>query len=177
MMMMWETLPVVTIVTAHGGERPMSVTVTQETTSSEHMDTLRKTRVDAPHVAHGDAAAEQEEPLGQALLEVAAEPTPSLLAAVAGETLESRREQLQLQVSQLAGHLRERLREVDRRESAINARVSQLEADLRTSRLWLRERENEFQQREQELRQQIDELEERLVPLAQNGRASCRERV
>ena len=145
----------------------MSVTATQETTSSTPTETQRKTRVDAPHALDQDiatevaASAEQQEPLGQALLEVADEPTPSLLAAVAGETIESRREQLQLQVSQLAGHLRDRLREVDRREAAVNARASQLESDLRASRLWLRERENEFQQREQELKRQVEELEER----------------
>lgn len=145
----------------------MSVTVTQKTASSEQSDAPRMTRIDAPHaivqkvVAEEVATSEEQEPLGQALLEVANEPTPSLLAAVVGETLESRREQLQLQVSQLAGHLRERLREVDRREAAVNARASQLEADLRASRMWLRERENDFQQREQELKRQIEELEER----------------
>src|SRR5205085_4996971 len=65
---------------------------------------------------------------GQAMLEVE-EPMPELLAAVGGENLDLRREQLQLQVAQLAGHLRERLREVDRREAAVNARVAQLESD------------------------------------------------
>lgn len=143
----------------------MSVTATQETTSSAPTESARKNRVDAPHALAQDvaakegASAEKQERLGQALLEVADEPTPSLLAAVAGETLESRREQLQLQVSQLAGHLRERLREVDRREAAVNARASQLEADLRANRLWLRERENEFREREQELLRRIEDLE------------------
>lgn len=98
------------------------------------------------------------------MLEIEEEPTAEMMAAVAGESLEIRREQLQLQVSQLAGHLRERLREVDRREAAINARGSQLEADLRASRLWLREREMAFQERENELRRQIEELQERLEP-------------
>ncbi len=48
----------------------------------------------------------------------------------------------------MAGHLRERLREVDRREATLNARVAQLESDLRASRLWLSEREMAFQERE-----------------------------
>ena len=145
----------------------MSVTAVPETTSDDDLTGgTRRTRVDAPHPvkqpeAAGPANAENAEPLGQALLEVAEEPSPSLVSAALGETLESRREQLQLQVSQLAGHLRQRLREVDRREAAVNARASQLEADLRANRLWLRERENEFQQREQELQRQIEELEER----------------
>jgi hypothetical protein len=148
----------------------MSVTAIQETASGDNRaEASRTRRVDAPHVvAHSlplekAGGSESEEPLGQALLEVAEEPSPSLTAAVAGESLELRREQLQLQVSQLAGHLRERLREVDRREAAVNARSSQLEADLRASRMWLRERENEFQQREQELRRQIEELEDRVA--------------
>jgi hypothetical protein len=147
----------------------MSITAVPETTSGEDLSSgQRRTRVDTPHPVDSqqtasDAIADSAEPLGQALLEVAEEPTPSLVAAVAGETLESRREQLQLQVSQLAGHLRERLREVDRREAAVNARASQLEADLRANRLWLRERENEFQQREQELTRKIEELEERAM--------------
>jgi hypothetical protein len=89
------------------------------------------------------------------------EPTAEMIAAVTGENLELRREQLQLQVAQLAGHLRERLREVDRREATLNARVAQLESDLRTARLWLRERELAFQERENELKRQIEELQER----------------
>src|SRR5205814_2206614 len=80
----------------------------------------------------------------QAMLEVE-EPTAEMIAAVTGENLEVRCEQLQLQVAQLAGHLRERLREVDRREATLNARVAQLESDLRSARLWLRERELTFQ--------------------------------
>jgi hypothetical protein len=58
--------------------------------------------------------------------------------------------------------LRERLRDVDRREATLNARVAQLENDLRVSRLWLTERELKFQERENELKQQVDELRERL---------------
>ncbi|MBW8883336.1 MAG: hypothetical protein JF612_00875, partial [Planctomycetia bacterium] len=89
-----------------------------------------------------------------------------MIAAVTGENLEIRREQLQLQVSQLAGHLRERLREVDRREATLNARVAQLESDLRSASLWLRERELTFQERENELKRQIEELQERPSPAA-----------
>jgi hypothetical protein len=142
----------------------MSVSAVPETVSGDELTNgPRRTRVDAPHpVSQQNAVSDagSEEQLGQALLEVAEEPSPSLVAAALGETLDSRREQLQLQVSQLAGHLRQRLREVDRREAAVNARASQLEADLRANRLWLRERENEFKQREQELKRQIEELEE-----------------
>jgi hypothetical protein len=128
----------------------------------------RQMRLDQPH---GRAASEAIRPvdssadgnvhaIAEGLLEVE-EPTPEMVAAVAGELLEAQREQMQLQVAQLANHLRERLREVDRREAAVNARVAQLEADLRNSRLWLRERELTFQARERELEQQILELREK----------------
>jgi hypothetical protein len=88
------------------------------------------------------------------------EPTEEMIAAVLGQNLEGRREQLQLEVAQLAEHLRERLREVDRREAGLNARLAQLESDLRASRMWLREREMEFQERESELQRQIETLQQ-----------------
>jgi exonuclease SbcC len=132
----------------------------------------RRTRIDQPHALSSappdlasDAAGPREPPsseqvlLEQVLLEIE-EPTAEMIAAVAGESLDSRREQLRVQVAQLAGHLRERLRDVDRRESTLNARVAQLESDLRASRMWLRERELAFQERENELRRQIEELQE-----------------
>lgn len=135
----------------------------------------RRMRIDAPHEttssqASESPAAENGVPpagigeldlakAGQALLEVE-EPTAAMVAAVAGNNPEIRREQLQLQVAQLAGHLRQRLREVDHREATLNARVAQLESDLRASRLWLSEREMAYQEREQELVRQIEELQE-----------------
>ncbi|HMC10195.1 MAG TPA: hypothetical protein VKH44_02850, partial [Pirellulaceae bacterium] len=155
----------------------MTITDSETTTSDESDVRIspRRTRIDSPHQPDpGDPAAvdqselpdaEAPHPLdpgtaAQAMLEVE-EPTAEMVAAVAGESLDSRREQLQLQVGQLAGHLRERLREVDRREATLNARVAQLESDLRSSRLWLRERELSFQDREIELQRQIEELQER----------------
>jgi DNA repair exonuclease SbcCD ATPase subunit len=137
----------------------------------------RRTRIDAPHPPASDQQPSSIEPAGEAailvgssvdggaaeerqpLLEVE-EPTAEMIAAVAGESLDSRREQMQLQVAQLAGHLRERLREVDRREATLNARLAQLESDLRASRMWLRERELEFQERESDLKRQIEELQD-----------------
>ena len=132
----------------------------------------RRTRIDAPHVE--PLPADPGSPINDTpsesaaaaspLLEVEEEPTAAMIAAVAGELPEVRHEQVQLQISQLAEHLRERLREVDRREAATNARAGQLEADLRTSRMWIREREMEFQEREGELRRRIEELQDRLSP-------------
>src|SRR5262245_1257116 len=139
----------------------MNTTETLETTSDESSESPlgRWRRIDPGHENGLEPLAIASTPslvpaltvAGDTMLEVE-EPTPEMVAAVAGESLDARREQLQLQVSQLAGHLQERLREVDRRESALNARVAQLESDLRTSRMWLREREIAFQEREAELK-------------------------
>jgi len=161
----------------------MNASAITERTSDESatVPESRRMRVDRAHadavqvdplkVTESDVVAAEMEsrPLdpvatGQLLLEVEDEPTAEMIAAVAGDSLEIRREQLQLQVAQLAGHLRERLREVDRREATLNARASQLEADLRASRMWLRERQAEFQERENDLRRQIEELQERTAP-------------
>lgn len=157
------------------------MSATQETTATYDGPvapiTPRRTRIDPLHslvesqtdqpLAGEEPAAEalSEIPIldpvvaGQAYLEVE-EPTAEMMTAVAGQNLAIRREQLQLQVAQLAGHLRDRLREVDRREAALNARVAELESDLRASRMWLRERELEFQQRETELQREIEALRE-----------------
>jgi hypothetical protein len=157
----------------------MNTTEVQSSSCEEPVEMAkpRRTRIDAAHEVDEIRVAPEFDSDAQAievvdlemvgtahptepLLEVE-EPTPEMLAAVAGENIESRREQLQLQVAQLAGHLRERLREVDRREATLNARVAQLESDLRSNRMWLRERELGFQERENELKRQIEELQER----------------
>jgi hypothetical protein len=157
----------------------MSITSvpTVDCDDSAELITPRRTRLDPPHLPDTQPAAAvptDDAPLDdgvtllvaraplteEPLLEVE-EPTETMLAVVVGENPEIRREQLQLQVAQLAEHLRERLREVDRREAALHARTSELEADVRASRMWLNEREMEFQERENELRRQIEELQER----------------
>jgi chromosome segregation ATPase len=122
-------------------------------------------RIDPPHVPAADV-----QPSSQAVVDQSAnlleeeQPTEALISAVLGENVAAEREQLQLQVSQLAAHLRERLRELDRREATVNARAGQLEADLRASRIWLQERELGFQERERELQDRIAELEEHSTP-------------
>lgn len=89
------------------------------------------------------------------------EPPPEPLQALA-----LREEQLQLQAAQLAGHLKARLAEVDRREAQLNARIAQLEADLRSARLWQRERDYDFQQREGELCRQVEDLQLRAAEVS-----------
>lgn len=119
----------------------------------------RRARIDGPHTGEPQIEANSQEPL----LEVE-EPCPELIAAIMGQSPEARREQIELQAAQLADHLRERLRAVDRREAQVNARAAQLEADLRASRISLREREHEFQEREAQLHQQISDLQDRGSP-------------
>jgi hypothetical protein len=122
----------------------------------------RRARIDGPHPVTTDPpTAVEAGQSGHALLEVIEEPTADLVAAVTGQSDAARREQLDLQASQLSEHLRERLREVDRREAHLNARVAQLESDLRASRVWLREQEHEFAEREAELRRQLEDAQVR----------------
>src|SRR5262245_49862405 len=138
----------------------MTVTGVETRTSDEPATLVapRRTRIDPPHPAAQDrpaldAQGATEQPLGaeivnpfitadssQPMLEVE-EPTAEMIAAVTGQNLELRREQLQLQVAQLTGHLRIRLREVDRRGATLTSRVGQLDSDVVTHGLWLPARE------------------------------------
>jgi hypothetical protein len=113
----------------------------------------RRARIDAPH----PPSAETAMAASASALEVVEQPSADLIAAITGQSPEALRQQLELQADQLSEHLRERLREVDRREAHLNARVAQLESDLRASRVWLREQEHEFAQREAEMRQQLED--------------------
>jgi hypothetical protein len=85
-----------------------------------------------------------------------------LAAAIAAQG----EEQMQTQAAQITRHLHERRREVDQRESHLNARIAQLENDLRNARLWLQERHNDFAAREAELSQRIAEQEARMHGLS-----------
>lgn len=123
-------------------------------TETPDLEAAPRLRIDQPHPIAGHEVADDLTGSEDSLIGNERAASPAILTILADQS----REQLQLQASQLAGHLRERLREVDRREAALNARVAQLEADLRSSRLWLREKENEFQDREAELQRQIEDL-------------------
>lgn len=74
-------------------------------------------------------------------------------------------EQLQVQAEQLARHLQERRRDIDYREAQVNARIAQLENELRLSRLWLQEQHYEFSEREEQLKSQLAEQEKRAADL------------
>ena len=144
----------------------MNTTTTAATTSDEAppagpmpLISPRRARIDPPHTVTDKAPTDVL--ASPSLLEVIEEPSADLIAAVTGLSDVARREQLDLQANQLSEHLRERLREVDRREAQLNARVAQLESDLRSSRVWLREQEHEFAERETELRRQLEDAQVR----------------
>jgi chromosome segregation ATPase len=103
-------------------------------------------------------------------------PQPELLP-VAVELHADAAEQMQVQASQLARHLQERRREVDHREAHLNARIAQLENDLRVSRLWLRERSEDFERREAELSQQLSEQDSQIRSLSASESALDEDRI
>jgi epidermal growth factor receptor substrate 15 len=95
------------------------------------------------------------------------QPAPVELAmAAAGHPTEQSRTQLHVQADQLATYLLDRQRDVDGRESQLNVRVAQLENELRSARLWVREQEHEFSEKELGLQQRVSDLESRLQALS-----------
>lgn len=126
-------------------------------------------RIDGAHLVAGQSTAQlktaaADEAVADLVAALADSPAP--VEPTSAQELALREEQLQLQAAQLAGHLKARLTEVDRRESQLNARIAQLEADLRSARLWQREREYDFQQREGELCRQLEDLQQRSAEVA-----------
>ncbi len=75
------------------------------------------------------------------------------------------------QANQLAAHLRNRQRELDRREATLHAQIASLENENRLSRLWFQEQQHEQAEAEAALRQQEQELEARAADLAAAGMA------
>lgn len=111
-------------------------------------------RIDRPHARTAATVEDRESP------------APVTISAAAGEPTQEAGEQIRNQAAQLAGHLRDRLRDLDQREAHLNARFAQLESDLRTSRMLLAEKENTFLEREAELEQQLAELQQRIRVLS-----------
>lgn len=118
--------------------------------SQEPAAGARVTRIDPAHPIRS------KEPL-----ELAAVPRELALIA-AGEVGSHAGEQIRTQASQLAGHLRAKQQQIDHREAQLNARIAQLEREVRTSRLWCAEREHLFIERERELEQEIFELQQEI---------------
>ena len=60
-------------------------------------------------------------------------------------------QQLRLQFEQLAGHLRSQQYQLDRREAQLHSQLAQQDNEVRSSRLWFREHQQELVDREAEL--------------------------
>lgn len=137
------------------------------------------TRVDAPHVA---GTAEPPEDSALAVPLMAAEGADSIAAGVSAvvgeEPMESSQaaahivQQVRSQASQLATHLRRQQTAVDHREAEVNARMGALEAQFRTARLWLSERQHEFAERRETLDRRHQEIEARGAAVGQ-AEAAC----
>src|SRR5262245_36047352 len=90
------------------------------------------TRVDAAHVAVDEIAA-VEAPIEAPAV------TPQLV------------EQVRSQASQLGAHLKRQLADVDHREAELNARLADMENQLRGARLWLDQQHQELAARKADL--------------------------
>lgn len=93
-----------------------------------------------------------------------ASPAPELAAQVVEQATSN--ERLQLQIGQLAVQMRQRQGDLDHRESHLNARIAQVDQDVRATRLWIEEQESLLAQRHQELAAKEKELDCRLERLA-----------
>ncbi|MCC6125270.1 MAG: hypothetical protein IT426_09930 [Pirellulales bacterium] len=116
--------------------------------SSGEFSVLQETRIDPAHHPGGDdgnilEVSSPDAGCESALVAPGEPAVESLPPDLAGE-------QLRRQAEQLAEYLRARQRELDHRESQLNAQAAQLESDARTARIWLGEREAELQDRERE---------------------------
>jgi len=121
---------------------------------AQDRETARVTRIDGAHPLRSEKLAAPEPPSAQ------------VLAATAGLAETHAVEQVRKQASQIARHLRAKQQQIDQREAQLNARVAQLEHELRASRLSEREREHQFAEREQELCQQVCDLQQQLASLS-----------
>ena len=102
-----------------------------------------ETRIDTAHVLANNEA---ESP---ALCPTAV-PERRDTAGLCGESMLVA-EQLRTQAAQLADHLRARQRDLDHRESQLNARVAQIDNDARNARLHLKQSERELEEKEREV--------------------------
>lgn len=115
----------------------------------------RETRVDPAHVVLRD--------------ESVPDPSVDIPETGRGSQREELERSLQRQANQLAEHLRQRRRELDHRESKLNAQLALLENDNRRARLWLAGREAELEEARDELRRRQEELEDRAKRLAEEA--------
>jgi hypothetical protein len=91
----------------------------------------------------------------------AVEPSPP----AASMPIDATPERVRLQADQLAGHLRNRQKELDHREAELNSQAARLESDARTARLWLSEREADLASRSELLAKREQEVEKQTLAL------------
>lgn len=116
-----------------------------------------ETRIDGAHrLASKDTEAATGRP---EVAEPAMAVAPSLIAA------SSPTEQLRLQANQLAEHLRTRQRELDQRESRLNAQLAQIDLAGRQTRLWITEQQGELAEQQAALEERKLELGKRETEL------------
>ncbi|ADB15632.1 hypothetical protein Psta_0947 [Pirellula staleyi DSM 6068] len=117
-------------------------------------------RIDGSHRRGKRGAPKSVEvPPADAVLIVSPEELPTeevsqeVLSYIAGRDPAAVQSQLDEQAIQLASHMAARLKELDRREATLNARIAQLETEVRLSRLADRERVMATAEREKEIEQ------------------------
>ena len=130
---------------------------THEESSALATNLTSTSRIDPPH--------EVSSPAGEASL-VETAPAAEPIAMGQPVTDEPSENQIRLQADQLASHLRKRQSELDHREAELNSRIARWEAESRSARLWMDERETEVASRSEELSKQQQEVERRLARLA-----------
>jgi DNA repair exonuclease SbcCD ATPase subunit len=109
--------------------------------------TSSETRIDAPHTFSGQDC--QSPPQPDSIADAAQQAPIPTSEKFSKDELQNQR--VERQAAQLADHLRNRQKDLDRREAQLNAAVAQLESDLRTARMWLADQEAELTQRRLEL--------------------------
>ena len=102
-------------------------------------------RVDAAHAMATESAAASTT---DAATESVAQNVPSGPGPLDEETPARLIQHVRRQAEQLAVHLRAQQRELDHRESFLNAREAQVEQQMRAARLWLGERQAELRERQ-----------------------------
>jgi hypothetical protein len=110
---------------------------------------VQQTRIDRAHEIYRgeDSRGAGDLPLdGQATDE-----TASLLTAEAAGLSASLFQQFRAQAQQLAAHLHQRQRELDRREAELHADLARHDVAARSARLWFQERHHDLAARESEL--------------------------
>ena len=116
-----------------------------------------ETRIDG---AHQLASKDMEAATGRPeVAEPAIAVAPSLIATP------SPTEQLRLQANQLAEHLRARQRELDQRESRLNAQLAQIDLAGRQARLWITEQQGELAEQQAALEERKLALDKREAAL------------